>query len=104
MRDSDVQREINRITNNRMKMKPIYKSTKVIYDAHLKEYQVYYRNWFFWHFDSCYRYDERNEKGYISRQTYYCDKDEARQRAIDRASDMLKTTEVWKQSNISFYV
>lgn len=85
-------------------MKPLYKTTKVIFDAHLKEYQVYYRNWFIWHFDSCYRYDERNEKGYMSNPTYYCDKDAAKQRAIDRASNMLKTTEVWKQSNISYYV
>lgn len=39
-------------------MKPLYKSTKVIYDAHLKEYEVYYRNWFFWNYDCSYRFDE----------------------------------------------
>jgi hypothetical protein len=85
-------------------MKPIYKTTKVIFDAHLKEYQVYYKNWFIWIFDSCYKYDERDEKGYISRAVHYCDKTTACQRAIDRAQAMLDTVEVWKKSNLSYYV
>jgi hypothetical protein len=76
-------------------MKPLYKSTKVVYDAHFREYQVYYRNWFFWKFDSCYKYDERD--GY--RPVHYCDKETAENRAIDRAKAMLDTVEVWRQSN-----
>lgn len=84
-------------------MKHLFKSTKVIYDAHLKEYQVYYKNWFFWHFDSCYKFDERDEKGYLKTRTHYREMHEAEKKAIERAKAMLDTVEIWKQSNISYY-
>jgi hypothetical protein len=78
-------------------MKPLYKSTKVIYNAHLKQYEVYYRNWFVWHYDCAYKFDE-NPKYPI----HYCTRGEAEKRAIQRASDMLKSTLVWKQSNFTY--
>jgi hypothetical protein len=84
-------------------MKQLYKSTKVIFDAHLKEYQVYYKNWFFWKFDSCYKYDERDSRGYLIKSHHYCDKHEAEKRAIERAQAMLNTVEVWKQSQVFYY-
>jgi hypothetical protein len=80
-------------------MKPLYKSTKVIYDAHLKEYEVYYRNWFFWHYDSCYKFDEFENR---HNPRHYLTRNEAEKRAIQRASDMLKSTLVWKQSNFTY--
>ena len=39
-------------------MKKLFKQTRVIYDAHLEEYQVYYKNFLFWKFDSCYKFDK----------------------------------------------
>jgi hypothetical protein len=75
-------------------MKPLYKSTKVLLNAHLNEYQIYYRNWFFWQYDSCYKYDEGNTN------RHYCDKDTAKERAITRAESMLETVEVWRCSKI----
>jgi hypothetical protein len=81
-------------------MKTIYKSTKVIYDAHLKEYQVYYKNWFIWKFDSCYKFDEKKAS---YNPVHYCSEEQAKERAINRASAMLSTVEVWKQSNITYY-
>lgn len=84
-------------------MKHLYKSTKVIYDAHLKEYQVYYKNWFFWKYDSCYKFDERDSRGYLKSPTHYCDKHQAEERAINRAKAMLDTVEVWKQSQVFYY-
>jgi hypothetical protein len=84
-------------------MKPLYKSTKVIYDAHKKEYQVYYRNWFYWKYDSCYKFDERNEQGYINHPVYFCTKEQAEEREINRAKAMLDTVEVWKQSQVLYY-
>ena len=84
-------------------MKNLYKSTKVIYDAHKKEYQVYYKNWFVWKYDSCYKFDERDSRGYIINQTYYCNKEQAEERAINRAKAMLETVEVWKQSQVFYY-
>lgn len=77
-------------------MKSLFKQTKVVYDAHLKEYQVYYKNWLFWRLDSCYKFDERDERGYLSRRFHYCEKYEAEKRAIDRAQAMLETVEVWR--------
>ena len=76
-------------------MKTIYKSTKVIYDAHLKEYQVYYKNWFTWKYDRSYKFDEKVS----AHPTHYCTKEQAEQRAIERAKSMLETVEIWKQSN-----
>jgi len=85
------------------KMKHLYKSTKVIFDAHQKEYQVYYKNWFVWHFDSCYKYDERDGQGYINHTIHYCTKEQAEERAINRAKAMLDTVEIWKQSQVFYY-
>lgn len=78
-------------------MKPLYKSTKVIYNAHEKQYEVYYRNWFVWHYDCAYKFDE-NPRYPI----HYRDREEAERRAIKRASDMLRSTLVWKQSNFTY--
>ena len=78
-------------------MKPLYKSTKVIYDAHLHQFDVYYRNWFFWHFDSCYKFDA--DPKYV---TYSRTEEQAKECAIKRASDMLGTAEVWKQSQVQY--
>jgi len=83
-------------------MKHLFKSTKVIFDAHLKQYEVYYKNWFIWHFDSCYKYDEK-EKGKIYHPVHYCDKDTAEKRAISRAEAMLETVEVWRRSQVTYY-
>ena len=84
-------------------MKPLYKSTKVIYDAHLKEYQVYYKNFLFWKYDSCYHFDERDSKGYLTSPVHYCTSEQAQERAINRAKAMLDTVEVWKQSQVLYY-
>jgi hypothetical protein len=81
-------------------MKPLYKSTKVIYDAHLKEYQVYYKNWFVWKYDSCYKFDEKKAS---YNPVHYCDKETAEKRAITRATDMLETVEVWRRSQVLYY-
>ena len=77
-------------------MKKLFKQTRVIYDAHLKEYQVYYKNWFFWIFDSCYKFDERDAKGNLSHIFHYCEKHDAEKRAIARAKAMLETVEVYR--------
>ena len=84
-------------------MKNLFKTTRVVYDAHLKEYQVYYKNWFFWKFDSCYKFDEL-DKGKRYSPIHYCTKEEAEKRAIERAAAMLDTVEVWKKSNIAYYI
>ena len=80
----------------------LYKSTKVVYDAHLEEYQVYYKNWFFWKFDSCYKFDDTKDRQ-SGRHVHYCTREEAEERAITRAQAMLETVEVWKQSNFIYY-
>ena len=77
-------------------MKYLFKKTKVVFDAHLKQYDVYYKNWLIWQFDSCYKYDERDSRGYLTSPTHYCDKGEAEKRAITRAHAMIDTVEVWR--------
>jgi hypothetical protein len=77
-------------------MKYLYKSTKVVYDAHLKEYQVYYKNWFLWRYDSCYKFDE----SYTKYPVHYSSKESAEEKAIARAKAMLNTVEVWRGYNL----
>ena len=72
-------------------MKILYKTAKVIYNAHLNQYEIWYKNWFFWHFDSCYKVSE------------YLKNEMAKDKAIERAQALLDTVEVWKQSNITYY-
>ena len=39
-------------------MKKLFLQTKVVYDAHLKEYNVQYKNFLFWKFAECYKVSE----------------------------------------------
>ena len=78
--------------------KQLFKSVKVIYDAHLKCYDVYYKNWFIWHLDQRYRYDEDPSHMTI----HYCTQEEAKERAITRAESLLKTVEVYRKSNVNY--
>lgn len=73
-------------------MKHLFKKTKVVFDAHLKRYEVYYKNWFIWQFDSCYQYDEKA----TSYPVHYRGKEAAEQAAIIRAQAMIDTVEVWR--------
>jgi hypothetical protein len=75
--------------------KQLFKSVKVVYDAHTKSYDVYYRNWFFWKLDRGYKYDENPRQS-----IYYCTQEEAKQRAIDRANSLLDTVEIYRKTNI----
>ena len=80
--------------------KSVFKSVKVEYNGHLKQYEVYYKNWFFWQFDSCYKFDEPGNRGYV---THFCNQDQAQQRATERARGMLDTFVIFEESNISYY-
>jgi hypothetical protein len=72
-------------------MKVLYKTVKVIYNAHLERYEIYYRNWFRWHLESCYAVDK------------HLPDDRAKEKAIGRAQALLNTVEVFRQSNIDYY-
>ena len=65
-------------------MRKLFKQTKVVYDAHLQEYNVYYKNWLFWQFEQTYKVGTHlnNEK--------------AKELAITRAKNMLDTSEIWR--------
>jgi hypothetical protein len=76
-------------------MKNLFKQTKVIYDDHQKQYEVYYRNFFVWRFDSCYKFNTDHPYTPYS----IAQKNEAEERAIQRAKAMLATVEVWRGSN-----
>ena len=72
-------------------MKYLYKKTKVIFNAHQQQYQVYFKNFLFWHYDSCYKFDTPG----IKYPSHYCTQEEAKERAIRRAKSMIETIEVW---------
>lgn len=80
-------------------MRHLYKTTRVVYDAHLCEYVVEYKNWLFWRFDSTYRWDK---PGGVP--MYYRTREKAKQEAIERAQDMLQTVEVYRDTVIFPYV
>lgn len=75
-------------------MKKLYKSTKVIFNAHLNQYEVYYKNFLFWHLDRSYKFDT-SENGY---KVHFQEQKRAEERAIERAEAMLNTVEVWKKT------
>ena len=75
------------------KMKRLFKSTKVIYDAHEAAYFVYYKNWFFWVLDSCYKFDT-----IPGLRRHDCNKQQAEKQAIERAEAMLETVEVFRKT------
>lgn len=79
------------------KTKTLFKTAKVIYNAHQKQFEVYYKNWFKWHFDKAYNFDTDP-----LRQTYHRDREQARQKAIERAESLLNTVEIWRKSNIDW--
>lgn len=66
-------------------MKNLFKKTKVVYDAHQKAYNVYYKNFLFWKFDRTYRVID----------TYVSD-EVAKKHAIERATNMLQIVEIYR--------
>ena len=66
-------------------MKYLFRKTKVVYDAHMEEYNVYYKNFLFWKFDRTYKVDHK----------YFKDED-AKKAAITYANNILKTVEVYR--------
>jgi uncharacterized membrane protein YkoI len=72
-------------------MKKLFKQTKVVYDAHLKEYVVYYKNWLSWRHDQTYKVG-----------TYLPD-DRAKELAIERAKNMLDTVEIYRSPGPVYY-
>jgi hypothetical protein len=78
-------------------IKRLFGSVKVIYDAHARSYDVYYRKWFIWRLDRQYKHD------YDDWKIHYCTKDEAKKRAIERADSLLDTVEVYRKTNYIYY-
>ena len=76
--------------------KPLYKTVKVIYNAIDESYEIWYRNWFFWNFDSSYKFDKSDNKHPL----YYRTKEQAEQMAINRAAAMLKSVEVFRGTSV----
>lgn len=65
-------------------MKRIFKQTKVIYDAHMQEYNVYYKNFLFWKYDRCYKVNE------------YMTNERAKELAITYAENILSSVEIYR--------
>jgi hypothetical protein len=72
-------------------MKRLFKQTKVIYDAHLQCYDVYYKNFLIWQFDQAYPVNNHNNN------------ETAKRMAIDRAKNMLDTVEVYRSAEPYYY-
>lgn len=65
-------------------MKHIFKQTKVIWDAHLQEFRVYYKNFLFWKFEECYKVSQ------------HLPVERVRELAIERAQNMLSSVEIYR--------
>ena len=68
-------------------MKYLFRKTKVVYDAHLQEYNVYYKNFLFWKFSRSYKVGQ-----------YMLD-DVAKDHAITYAKNLLNTVEVYRSGD-----
>ena len=73
-------------------MKKLFLQTKVVYDAHLKEYNVQYKNFLFWKFAECYKVSE-----------HLLD-ERAKELAIEHAKNMLDTVEVYRSPKPFYYL
>ena len=65
-------------------MKNLFLQTRVVYDAHLKEYNVQYKNFLVWKFVECYEVSE------------HLPDERAKELAIEHAKAMLDTVEVYR--------
>ena len=72
-------------------MRNLFKQTKVIYDAHMKEYDVYYKNWFFWVHEGTYKVGP------------HLPDEKAKELAVARAEAMLDTVEVYRSPKPFYY-
>ena len=72
-------------------MKNLFKQTKVVYDAHMKEYVVYYKNWLSWKHDQTYKVGQ------------YLPDARAKELAIERAKNMLDTVEIYRSPSPVYY-
>ena len=80
-------------------MKTLFETVKVEYNGHLYQYEVYYRKWFVWRFDSCYKHKVPGENYYPTPT-----QEQAKERAIERARGMLNSYEVFRESNFFPYI
>jgi len=72
-------------------MKNLFKQTKVVYDAHMQEYVVFYKNWLFWKHEWTYKVSE------------YLTDERAKELAVTRAKNMLDTVEVYRSPKPVYY-
>ena len=72
-------------------MRNLFKQTKVVYDAHMKEYVVYYKNWLSWKHDQTYKVGQ------------YLPDARAKELAIERAKNMLDTVEIYRSTKPVYY-
>lgn len=68
-------------------MKPLFKKSKVVYDAHMQEYKVYVKNFLFWKFDRSYKVGQ------------YMIDEVAKEHAITYAKNILNTVEVFRSGD-----
>lgn len=77
---------------------PLYKSVRVVHNAHARAFEVYYRKWFKWHYEGCYKYEDKaNIHGFSM------SRERAKELALERAEGMLNSTVVWQQSSFMGY-
>lgn len=76
--------------------KPLFKTVRVVNNTHLKQFDVEYKNWFTWKFDSCHKYYVAGRGPGSSGQ--YLNEERARELAVARAESMLTTTVIWKKT------
>jgi hypothetical protein len=78
--------------------KPLFKAARVVNNTHLLQFEVEYKNWFAWTFDSCYQYRGTSERPGSSGR--YLNEERARELAVARAESMLTTAVVWKKTAV----
>lgn len=78
-------------------LKPLFKATRVVNNTHLRQFEVEYKNWFMWKFDSCRQY--YGYGGSPGDGGRYLSEERARELAIERASNMLTTAVIWQATH-----
>lgn len=76
--------------------KPLFRAARVVNNTHLRQFEVEYKNWFTWKFDSCQQYHCAGERPGAGGR--YLSEERARELAIERASNMLTTAVIWQKT------
>lgn len=85
--------------------KSLFKKVRVILNPHEKSFEVEYKKWysFVWTFDSRIKFYSEGEGSSMTYGSPIWNRQEARDRAVERAQNLIERRVVFQSTNMDFY-